>query len=55
MSSSIAVTETWLKENDYLFNLENYSFLANGRSTKRGGGVGLYTLEKIYNVDLEQT
>ena len=41
--SVIGVTETWLRESDPLYNIQNYTFLANGRKTKRGGGVGLYS------------
>ena len=40
--SVIGVTETWLRESDPLYNIHNYKFVANGRQTKRGGGVGLY-------------
>ena len=40
--SIIGVTETWIRENNPLYNIDNYSFLAHGREFKRGGGVGLY-------------
>ena len=42
--SILAITETWLKENQTgpHTNLYNYTFVSNSRSQSRGGGVGLY-------------
>ena len=42
--SILAITETWLKENQTgpHTNLCNYTFVSNSRSQSRGGGVGLY-------------
>ena len=40
--SVIGVTETWLRDTEHLYNIMNYSFLAQGRDFKRGGGVGIY-------------
>ncbi|KAJ8038637.1 hypothetical protein HOLleu_16116 [Holothuria leucospilota] len=47
--SIIAITETWLYENDYtaLYNIPNYTFVCKGRSDKRGGGVGLYIKSEL--------
>jgi exonuclease III len=44
----IGLTETWLNENNIdCFNLENYEYLCSNRTTKRGGGVGLYILKQL--------
>ena len=44
----IGLTETWLNENNMdCFNLENYEYLGSNRTTKRGGGVGLYNLKQL--------
>ena len=42
--SILAITETWLKENQTgpHTNLCNYTFVSNSRSQSRGGGIGLY-------------
>ena len=41
--SIIAITETWLHENNFtLFQLPGYKFISNHRTGKRGGGVGFY-------------
>ena len=42
--SILAITETWLKENQTgpHINLCNYAFVSNSRSQSSGGGVGLY-------------
>ena len=43
----IAVSETWLQDNNNIFyNLPDYSFISQPRKVKRGGGVGLYVLNK---------
>ena len=33
----LGITETWLKQSDCFYNIDHYSFLANGREAKRGG------------------
>ena len=39
----IGISETWLNDTTQdLVNLPGYSFLSNHRTTKPGGGVGLY-------------
>ncbi len=44
----IGLTETWLKEtNEDLFKLENYDFVNVNRSTKSGGGVGIYVSNEL--------
>ena len=44
----IELTETWLNENNMdCFNLENYEYLGSSRTTKKGGGVGLYILKQL--------
>ena len=44
----IGLTETWLKEtNEDLFKLENYDFVNVNRSTKSGGGVGIYVANEL--------
>ena len=40
--STICLTETWLTSDSSHSNLDGYAFLANNRSTKRGGGVGMF-------------
>ena len=42
--SILAITETWIKENQTgpHTNLCNYTFVSNSRSQSRGGVVGLY-------------
>ena len=41
--SVIGISETWLNDTTQdLVNLPGYSFLSNHRTTKPGGGVGLY-------------
>ena len=44
----IGVTETWNTDNNYdLFNLDKYNFIENHRTTRKGGGVGLYIRENL--------
>jgi ASC-1-like (ASCH) protein len=44
----IGLTETWLKEtNEDLFKLENYDFVNVNRTTKSGGGVGIYIANEL--------
>ena len=54
----IAITETWLKENDESsFQLPNFKFLSNPRKDRTGGGVGLYicnSLSFVIRTDLMQ-
>ena len=45
--SLLGITETWLKESDCFYNIDHYSFLANGREAKRGGGVAIYIRNDI--------
>src|SRR5882757_565877 len=41
--TAIAVTETWLiPENLDLFNIDGYTFVANSRTDRSGGGVGIF-------------
>ena len=47
----IGVTETWLRESDPLYNIQNYIVLANGRKTKGGGRVGLYIRNNLQYVE----
>ena len=43
MFDVIALTETWLNDNDSdYFNLDGYELVSCSRSSKKGGGVGLY-------------
>ena len=44
------MSETWLSDVSPIdtFNIPNYSFLCKSRSSKRGGGVGIY-VNKTYN------
>ena len=44
------MSETWLCDVSPIdtFNIPNYSFLCKSRSSKRGGGVGIY-VNKTYN------
>ena len=37
----IAVSETWLKNDEYVY-LNSYHCVGKGRAEKRGGGVGFY-------------
>ena len=37
--SCIALSETWLFENETI-HIPDYNFIGNGRTNKRGGGVG---------------
>ena len=48
--SCIGISETWLNDISPIdtFNIPNYSFLCKSRSSKRGGGVGIY-VNKTYN------
>ena len=47
-STAIGISETWLNDNSLLdlYMLDNYSFIANSRKSRRGGGVGLYLKKK---------
>jgi hypothetical protein len=41
--SVIGITETWLNDQTYdLVDISGYKFVSNHRTTKPGGGVGLY-------------
>ena len=43
MFDIIALSETWLNDNDSdYFNLDGYELISCSRSSKKGGGVGLY-------------
>ena len=48
----LGITETWLNESNYdLYHIDNYDFVENHRTTKSGGGVGLYVNDHIrYNL-----
>ena len=48
--SCIGISETWLSDISPIdtFNIPNYSFLCKSRSSKRGGGIGIY-VNKTYN------
>ena len=44
----IGLTETWLNDtNKDLFKLKNYDFVNMNRSTKIGGGVGIYIANQL--------
>ena len=45
--SVIGVTETWLKDNSLLCNIQGFSFLHNSRAERRGGGVGVFIRENL--------
>ena len=45
--SVIGLTETWLKQNDPLYNLQSYIFIGNSRKERTGGGVGIFFKEEI--------
>ena len=46
--SLIGISETWLQDNTCdLFHLDGYDFFETHRTTKTGGGVGLFINEKI--------
>ena len=45
--SVICLTETWLKQNDPLCRLDEYTFKGNFRKEKSGGGVGIFIKEHI--------
>ena len=51
----IAITETWLKPylNDSQIDIEHYNVKRCDRSTRRGGGVLLYTHESIPITDVD--
>ena len=55
--SILAITETWLKENQTgpHTNFCNYTFLSNSRSQSRGGGVDLYEIYTYINCSLNFT
>ena len=48
----LCITETWHNEFNYdLYHIRNYDFVENHRTTKSGGGVGLYINDHIrYNL-----
>ena len=48
--SCIGISETWLCDISPIdtFNIPSYSFLCKSRSSRRGGGVGIY-VKKMYN------
>jgi hypothetical protein len=44
----IGLTETWLNDNNMkCFTLNVYEYLGSNRSSKRGGGVGLYVSRQL--------
>ena len=45
--SAIAVTETWLRDDSNLCNIQCYKFERTNRESRRGGGVGVYIQDKI--------
>ena len=48
MFDVIALSETWLNDNDSdSFNLGGYELVSCSRSSKKGGGVGLYIYKKF--------
>ena len=54
--SAIGVTETWLRPNDSLCNIDGYNFKGNCREGKRGGGVGIFIrndFDFVHRVDLD--
>ena len=40
--SIMGVSETWLKDSGYSFDIEGYDFIHNPRPNRVGGGVGIY-------------
>ena len=44
----MGVSETWLKDSGYSFDIMGYDFIHNPRPNRIGGGVGIYV-----NIDLE--
>ena len=48
--SCIGISETWLNDISQIdtFNIPNYSFPCESRSSRRGGGVGIY-VNSTYN------
>ena len=48
----LGITDTWLNESNYdLYHIVNYDCVENHRTTKSGGGVGLYIHDHIrYNL-----
>ena len=52
--SLIGISETWLQDNTCdLFHLDGYNFFETHRTTKTGGGVGLFINEKISSVNVQ--
>ena len=53
----IGVSETWLSDHNYdLYGLDGYHFEENHRSSRSGGGVGLFinnSIEFLCRKDLE--
>ena len=46
--SIIGISESWLKkQDDNYINLSHYSFVGNSRTTKKGGGVGIYIYDTL--------
>ena len=44
----LGITETWLTDNNYeLYNLQNYNLVEKHRTTRSGGGVGIYLPESL--------
>ena len=44
----LGITETWLNDSNYdLYHIENYDFVKNHRTTKSGGGVGMFIHDQI--------
>ena len=45
--SAIAVTETWLRDDSTLRNIQGYKFEKTNRQGRRGGGVGVFIHDNI--------
>ena len=44
----IGLTETWLNDtNDDIFELDNYDFVNANRTSRNGGGVGIYIIKDM--------
>ena len=50
--SCIGISETWLNDISPIdiFNIPSYSFLCKSRSSRQGGGVGIY-VNNTYNLE----
>ena len=44
---AIGISETWLKDSNHLFDIENYDFIHSNRKHRLGGGVGLYLANNL--------